>query len=255
MRLVVRQQENINIMNPHYTKLAKSVIELALSRSRAAEELHHPGLRGRAREIFVKDLLFPFLNPTFGVCTGIVVDSEGESSKQIDIIIFDKSLIPSLMLTGEEGIVPYESVLGTIEIKSKLSKPELVKAVDNARSVKNLTGKFQEVMPETPIKSSPICCIFAYSSTCSTASENNRLQEIVTKFNSENERPVYVPISGLCIGNSSFTKCINADQRPPVFETITVESALNFLVFLVDQVTILSRQRSKMVMSEYFFGE
>ena len=97
-------------MNPHYTKLAESIIQFALSRSKAASELMHSGLRGRAREIFAKDLLTPFLSPNVGACTGIVVDSNGGSSHQIDIIIYDKTLIPSLMFTGEEGIVPIHNV-------------------------------------------------------------------------------------------------------------------------------------------------
>ena len=244
-------------MNPHYTKLAQSAIELALSRSKAAKELKHPGLRGRAREIFVKDILYPFLNTTLGVCTGIVVDSEGNSSRQIDIIIYDKTLIPSLMLTGEEGIVPYESVLATIEVKSKLTKKELEKAVNNARSLKALIPKFTEVMPEVPIKSSPICCIFAYESTCRPEYEKKRLQSVVSEFNNTRRCKIYVPISGMCLGDVSFTKCVNienSDHPIPTFETYTEDPALNFLVFLIDQVTMCSRQRSKMLVSKYFFS-
>ena len=94
------------LMNLHYSRLAESLIEFALSRSNAATELMHSGLIGRAREIFAKDLLTPFLSPNLGVCTGIVVDSHGGSSRQIDVIIYDKTLIPSLMFTGEDGVVP-----------------------------------------------------------------------------------------------------------------------------------------------------
>ena len=89
-------------MSSHYTRLIDSQIALAMSRGKDAEDLIHKGLRGRAREIFIRDLLRPFINPNFGICTGIVVDSSNKQSNQIDIIIYDKSLLPPILLTTEE---------------------------------------------------------------------------------------------------------------------------------------------------------
>lgn len=182
-------------MNPHYTKLAESIIQFALSRSEAASELMHSGIRGRAREIFSKDLLSPFLSPNIGTCTGIIVDSSGGSSLQIDIIIYDKTLIPSLMFTGEEGIVPIESVLATVEVKSILTSDELKKSIINSHSVKNLNANFAEVMSETPEKSSPLCCVFSFSSDSKPETELGRLEEVVSEVNQETEKKVYVPLS------------------------------------------------------------
>lgn len=182
-------------MNPHYTKLAESIIQFALSRSEAASELMHSGIRGRAREIFSKDLLSPFLSPNIGTCTGIIVDSSGGSSLQIDIIIYDKTLIPSLMFTGEEGIVPIESVLATVEVKSILTSDELKKSIINSHSVKNLNANFAEVMSETPKKSSPVCCVFSFSSDSKPETELGRLEEVVSEVNQETEKKVYVPLS------------------------------------------------------------
>jgi len=244
-------------MNPHYTKLAESIIQFALSRSKAASELMHSGLRGRAREIFAKDLLTPFLSPNVGACTGIVVDSSGGSSHQIDIIIYDKTLIPSLMFTGEEGIVPIESVLATVEVKSTLTRDELKKSIQNAHSVKHLHANFTEVMTETPQKSSPVCCVFSFSSDSKPETELSRLEEVVSAVNQETEKKVYVPLSGVCVADTSFTRCvkIEGEDRPvPSFETITENAAMKFMVFLIDQVSIMERQRSKMLISHYFLG-
>jgi hypothetical protein len=116
-------------MNPNYTKHAERIIQSVLSRSEDVSELKHTGLKGRAREIFVNDLLTPFLSPNLGTCTGIIVDSSGGNSFQTDIIIYDKTLIPSLMFTPEEGIVPIESVLATVEVKSSLTREELRKSI------------------------------------------------------------------------------------------------------------------------------
>lgn len=244
-------------MNPHYTKLAESIIEFALTRSDAAAELPHAGLRGRVREIFARDLLTPFLSPNIGTCTGVVVDSEGGNSRQIDVIVYDKTLIPSLMFTGEEGIVPIESVLATVEVKSHLTKDELVSAVRNAHSVKGLQAKFREVMVEIPAKTSPICSLFAFSSNSTPQNELGRLESAVSEVNEETDHKVYVPLSAFCVGNTSFTRCVHIEYNEtpePSFETLTTNAAMNFMVFLVDQVSILERQRSKMLISHYFLG-
>lgn len=243
-------------MNPHYTKLAASIIQFALDRSNAAPELSHPGLRGRAREIFARDLLTPFLSPNVGTCTGIVVDSESGSSHQVDVIVYDKTLIPSLMFTGEEGIVPIESVLATIEVKSQLTREGLTNAIQNARSVKALVTKFREIMAVSiSEKTTPICCVFAFSSDSRPEKELSRLENVVSDVNEGTDRKVYVPLSAICVGNTSFTQCVNIeyDESPvPSFETITEDSAMRFMVFLVDQISIMERQRSKMLISHYF---
>jgi hypothetical protein len=244
-------------MNPHYTKLAESIIEFALSRSRAASELMHSGLRGRAREIFAKDLLTPFLSPNIATCTGIIVDSKGGSSLQIDIIVYDKTLIPSLMLTGEEGIVPIESVLATVEVKSILTREELKKSIKNAHSVKKLQANFVEVMAKTPKKSSPVCCVFSFSSDSKPETELNRLEEVVSEVNQESENKIYVPLSGICVANTSFIQCVKIERKDisvPSFETITDNAAINFMVFLIDQISIMEQQRSKMLIKNYFLG-
>lgn len=245
-------------MNQHYKKLAESIIHFAISRSNDVSELNHSGLKGRAREIFAKNLLTPFLSPNVGICTGIVVDSQGGSSRQIDIIVYDKTLIPSLMFTNEEGIVPIESVLATIEVKSKLTREELLKSVQNSHSVKNLIAKFTEVMTEIPEKSSTICCVFSFSSDSKPESELCRLEEIVLEVNEGTEKKVYVPLSGVCVAETSFIKCSNIeyeDTPVPTFETITKNSTMNFMVFLIDQISIMERQRSKMLISHYFLGD
>lgn len=242
-------------MNPHYRKLATSVVNFALAQSEAAIDLPHLGLRGRAREVFARNLLTPFLSPNVGTCTGVVVDSDGGTSQQMDVIIYDKNLIPSLMFTGEEGIVPIESVLATVEVKSCLTKSELTDAVRNAHSVKALRPKYREVMGLAPTKSSLLCCLFAFKSDASSQKEIARLENVVSQVNRGTECKVYVPLSGLCVGDTSFTHCtkIKHGKVPtPTFQTLTTDAAMRFMVFLVDQIAILERQRSKMLISHYF---
>jgi hypothetical protein len=242
-------------MNPHYAKRAQALVDFAMSLSDAAQELGHAGVRGRAREVFAKDLLTPFLSPNVATCSGLVVDSEGGHSRQVDVIVYDRALIPTLLFTGEEGVVPIESVLATIEVKSALSRQELRDAIENAHSVKRLRPKYMEVMGEVPEKSSPICCTFAFRSDCAAERELARLNEIVREVNETADHKVYVPLSGLCVGDRSFTACTGIEYQDvpiPTFSTHTSSAAVRFLVFLIDQISILERQRSKMLLFHYF---
>ncbi len=242
-------------MNPHYAAIAQSYIELALKQSGIVSGLRHAGFKGRAREAFVKHLLTPFLSHNLGICTGIVIDSHGGSSNQIDIIIYDKTLIPSLLYTLEDAVVPIESVLATIEVKSKLTRGELKAAVENARSIKTLRPEYAEVMPQADVKNSAVCCLFAFKSDSKPESELNRLQEVVADANQVPHPTVHIPLSGVCVGDSVFFHCSQIDRNDPSvhsFRESFDRAAQRFTVFLVDQASIVGRQRSKMLISHYF---
>lgn len=244
-------------MNPHYTSLVDSQIALALRRAKDVKHLGHPGLRGRAREIFLRDLLRPFLNPNLSTCTGVLVDSEGRQSNQIDIIVYDKNLLPPILLTPEEGIVPCESALATIEIKSKLTAPELEKSVANARSVKALKPQFKEAKPMSNAKSSVLCAIFAYESSRKPGNESKALQRCATEANKGGAQTIHIPISACCIADSVFTWCSGHNPTNPVektFETVQSESRplASFLSFLSDSTTLYAAQRSPMYSWHYF---
>ena len=242
-------------MSSHYIPLIDSQIALAMGRAKDAGELIHKGLRGRAREIFIRDLLRPFINPNFEICTGVVVDSKGRQSNQIDIIIYDKSLLPPIMLTAEEGIIPCESTLATIEIKSKLTSEELQKSVVNARSVKALRPEYYEPIPTTEQKSSILCCVFSYKSARKPENESRTMQKYAREQNKINsDQVVHIPISASCIGNSAFTYCNWHDPNDPrkqTFDLVTNRPLATFLSFLSDSTTYQRAQRSPMFSAHY----
>lgn len=242
-------------MSQHYAKRAQALVNYALSLSDSVRDLEHAGLRGRAREVFAKDLFAPFLSPDIGICTGLAVDSEGKASRQIDVIVYDRTLIPTLLFTGEEGVVPIESVLATVEVKSTLTRHELRGAVENARSVKNLQPKYIEIKGDFVEKLSPLCCLFAFDSDYNSALEVDRLKMVVAEANETSDQKVYIPLSGICIGDKWFAECTGYERRDvpvPSFTTHEITPAVRFLVFLVDQISVQKSQRSKMLMFHYF---
>ena len=108
---------------------------------------------------------------------------------------------------------------------------------------------------QEPQKTSPICSLFAFSSDSTPNTELTRLQNAVSEVNQGTDSKIYVPLSGVCVGNTSFTRCVNIEYNETpeaTFQTLTENAAMNFMVFLVDQMAILERQRSKMLIAHYF---
>jgi hypothetical protein len=116
-------------------------IEAGLSAAAHAKEIDHPTLIGAIREIIVRDLLRPILPPSIGVGTGKIVDHVGAASAQIDIILYDRSLLPPLLYgaAGEPGVFPVEACIYAIQVKSTSSAQNLDGAVEQGRSLGGLT--------------------------------------------------------------------------------------------------------------------
>lgn len=79
-----------------------------------------------------------YLPQRYSVGTGFIVDSKGEQSAQQDIIIFDRQYSPLFMVHPDVQYIPAEAVYAVIEVKTNLSKPELLDAAEKISSVKSL---------------------------------------------------------------------------------------------------------------------
>lgn len=114
--------------NPYQT-LLRAKIRSAVDKAKAASVFTHQGVKGTILEILVSDLFKPLLPSDIGVGTGQIIDAYGSTmSGQIDIILYDKSILPPILLDEKTGIFPIESVLYTIEVKTTLTASELSSA-------------------------------------------------------------------------------------------------------------------------------
>lgn len=99
----------------------------------------HAGERGTAREEVVRQFLAKHLSQRFAVSTGFVFDRHGDTSRQVDVIIYDPSVCPKFETVGGKGFFPCESVVCVGEVRSAItSKRELNNAFENIGSVKGL---------------------------------------------------------------------------------------------------------------------
>jgi hypothetical protein len=112
-------------------------IESALAAARHASELEHPGLTGTVREILVRELLRPMLPPHIAIGTGKIVDHVGNASDEIDIVVYDRSVLPPLLYgdAGTLGVFPVEACLYAIQVKSTSSLANLRDVIRQGRSL------------------------------------------------------------------------------------------------------------------------
>ena len=142
------------------TRLISSVAT-AVRHAHDAAESNHLGLRGRLREVALQELIRPLLPNGIQAGTGVVVDSDGTQSNQIDIIIYSTSLLPPFMKVEEQVFVPVEACIQAIEVKSCLTADEMRDAITKARSIKSLHLLMNDA---TRVRVSPVFSLFAFAS-------------------------------------------------------------------------------------------
>lgn len=98
----------------------------------------HPGMKGAVTENVVIEFLKKYLPRNLDVCSGILIDSKGAVSRQLDIIIFDANKTPSLFFNAGLRVVPVECAYAVIEVKMQLSSQTLNDCIENMKSVKSL---------------------------------------------------------------------------------------------------------------------
>lgn len=114
-----------------YNSYQKSISkELNSIKNRVREFIgsSHWGEDGRYKEIILRDIISEKL-PSIASCgTGFVVGNGEKISTQIDIIVF-RNDIPLLFSKGDFVIASQESVLGIIEVKTKLNSANLESSI------------------------------------------------------------------------------------------------------------------------------
>jgi hypothetical protein len=99
-----------------------------------------PGLIGSARERPVRRKLEHLLPVGIGVGSGCVIDSFGGTSKQQDVVLYEKAFCPifSVNETPETTYYPCEGVIAVGEVKSTVASKELTDIFEKIHSVKML---------------------------------------------------------------------------------------------------------------------
>jgi hypothetical protein len=114
----------------------QATLQAELIQARTAIE--HPTMKGDASEDSWREMLAHHLPRRYRVCRGVVVDSRGEQSDAIDVIIHDAHFCPLFLDRAGSCFVPAESVYAIFETKQALTASEVQYAGEKAESVRRL---------------------------------------------------------------------------------------------------------------------
>jgi hypothetical protein len=105
---------------------------------KAQKAVNQPGLKGASFEETFRTFLKEYLPRSLDISTGVLVDSLGSISRQLDVIISDSAKTPIFYQSGNTRVIPIECAYAVIEIKAYLNANELKKVFQNMESVRNL---------------------------------------------------------------------------------------------------------------------
>lgn len=118
----------------------KRVGERLVQQFAEARDATSPSTVGAAMETPVRDQLAQILPDGIAVGSGFVIDSYGGTSRQCDIVLYERYICPVFMVnnTPETTYYPCEGVIAVGEIKSMIDNKNLVDAFNKTESVKQL---------------------------------------------------------------------------------------------------------------------
>ncbi len=229
--------EQSTLIKDYSTSLVKALFE----KVKSIQKLNHKLTKGELRELFLNDLLVNFLTEQFGVGTGVVIDSYGNESKQTDLIIYDKRILPAIIKNSNLGTYPIESVLAVIEVKSILGKKELIKTNSNFAHLETKL-KFNEKFDKNGL--SIIKCIIGFNKRA--ISEINKDDDTWLKINAKH-------INAIChVQNYCWIKYPrDKGWRYSDKDKLTFEETKRFIAWTLDNARNKSNRRYKALCDRY----
>jgi len=126
----------------------------------------HPTDVGNNREDILIDFFNRHLPHKFkAVRGGKIFDSNGNASKQVDVVIYDNN-IPRLA-SYQQTLYLAEGVATAIEMKPNLTRDELIKAINNLKSIKSLEKRSGGTIMIGDFKKEIYCGIFSFGTSLS----------------------------------------------------------------------------------------
>ena len=240
-------------MNQTYKDLTIARAHAAISAARAASSIVHSGLKGQLREIVIRELLRPLFPPDIGVGTGEIITSIDQHSTQQDIVIYDRSIVPPILLDEHTGIFPVESALFAIEIKSVLTASELKSSITNAiqlKSLRYLPGEYgDDGKSSHEFVKGVIPCVLALDSDLNVTgkTEIERVQEILEGASDD------PPVQVICVVGRGCWSWRNTDQWHAWPRSESPEELVAFVAAIMNSYKQIALSRRAPRMGHYFF--
>jgi hypothetical protein len=163
----------------------------------------HPGVKGEGNEKVLRDFLTKFIPKQYGIDTGIVIDRDGNSSGQCDVVIYDDLSYPAFFFLTASHFFPIDTVRVVIEVKTTIDSSKAKEACKSIAAVRKLPRPDPFGDPPTLSRlsqngkrvyenwrhSPPSGCVFAYKS------DVKRFESFKNWFtpSKKNDKPKYFP--------------------------------------------------------------
>jgi hypothetical protein len=121
-----------------------SNIRMLVERSKAAREMSHRSTIGTLIESYITNFLKEQFPTGVSVTSGIICDSQGNTSRQIDLVVTLDSSLPFISMKEGIALIPSESALLAIEIKSTLTTQALKQVEMQNKSISKLVMRGQQ---------------------------------------------------------------------------------------------------------------
>ena len=209
----------------------------------ALSGLDHKLTKGELRELFVSDVLENFLPDQFGIGNGIIINKKGLQSKQTDIIIFDKRIIPPFLGKQRLGVYPVESVLGVIEVKTRLTKKGLLKADKDLEILKTKIAISDFLPNRPPMKLNIIGGLISFYGNGPSVIQN--LEDITWL----DESVQY--LSNICVAKKYTWQRFKDKWHSFPRDIETYEEIKSFIAWFIDNIRYFSNRRINDISKEY----
>jgi hypothetical protein len=206
---------------------ATSIIKGFYEKIKSLDRLDHKLTKGELREFFVVEVLNQFLTDQFGVGSGIIINQAGKQSFQNDIIIFDKRVLPPFVKHMNLGVFPIESVLGVLEVKSRLTRKAILDTEGNFKYLKSVICDKKYSLYKNDYN--PLCGMIGFfGNGCKELYNDNGnhwlLQNIKNMFS-------------IClVGKYTWLKPRNLDWSKCNHDKLTFEETKRFIAVFIDNI-------------------
>lgn len=130
-------------------------LQLASQLRMARQTIGHPGDKGMVSENEWLELLRRFLPERYRAAKATVIDSIGQTSDSIDIVVYDRQYSPLVFEQAGFLYVAAEAVYAVFEVKQSLNAEHVAYAAHKAASVRRLTrtsAPVVDIRGQTPKK-------------------------------------------------------------------------------------------------------
>lgn len=111
----------------------------------------HSGTKGDNTEYNWINWFKAYLPNRYKVDKAIIIDSTGQQSEQIDLVIYDAQYSYLVFNQNNTKVIPAESVYAVFEVKQNLNKAHINMAAKKAKSVRTLTRTSAQIISASGI--------------------------------------------------------------------------------------------------------